>query len=546
MSMDGGSAIRRTLARPGLLGGVLVVATLGLAGALAWQAVRASASHRAAVEAALEHHAATAAWRFTREARSWLGYGMNEARNALQGEVARHAALPGPDVLERLFAEKYCDCMTAAFARSLVRVVADGDRTLDISGEPLSERARDELRALMLSLTADTLPLRAARPWRILPPGSPRLNRGTDVALLWLVDDDRHARAVYGMIVERAQIERPLTGALEAAQFFPPQLVPAGTAATLVRVDVSGPNGVSVFSAGPETRQFSEADTLGREYGSLVAVAAINPAAAQVLVAGGLPPSRVPMVVALLALVLVNGTAGVLLLRREHRLARLREDFVSGVSHELRTPLTQIRMLGELLESEGFRSPGERTRAISVIHRESLRLTNLIDNLLDFTRRRHANGAPVGRVSLADTMHDVTDSLGPLLDAQRNRVEIVAGEDRYVRGDRDAVSRVLRNLLENAIKYGPASQTIQMTMTGNGTAARITVEDQGPGIPLSERSRIWEPYYRLDRDRQGPAGGSGLGLSVVADLVRHLGGSVAVDDAPGGGARFTIDLPGAP
>jgi signal transduction histidine kinase len=83
-------------------------------------------------------------------------------------------------------------------------------------------------------------------------------------------------------------------------------------------------------------------------------------------------------------------------------------------------------------------------------------------------------------------------------------------------------------------------------MTGNGTAARITVEDQGPGIPLSERSRIWEPYYRLDRDRQGPAGGSGLGLSVVADLVRHLGGSVAVDDAPGGGARFTIDLPGAP
>jgi signal transduction histidine kinase len=75
--------------------------------------------------------------------------------------------------------------------------------------------------------------------------------------------------------------------------------------------------------------------------------------------------------------------------------------------------------------------------------------------------------------------------------------------------------------------------------------AWITVDDEGPGIPEAERSRVWQPYYRLDRDRNAPAGGSGLGLSVVADLARGLGGRAWVGEAPGGGARFSVELPGA-
>jgi two-component system OmpR family sensor kinase len=95
------------------------------------------------------------------------------------------------------------------------------------------------------------------------------------------------------------------------------------------------------------------------------------------------------------------------------------------------------------------------------------------------------------------------------------------------------------------VKYGPASQTIRMTLTNGSESARVMVDDEGPGIPPDERQRIWQPYYRLDRDRNAAAGGSGLGLSVVADLVSLLGGNVSVGDAPGRGARFIVEFPRA-
>ena len=181
-----------------------------------------------------------------------------------------------------------------------------------------------------------------------------------------------------------------------------------------------------------------------------------------------------------------------------------------------------------------------------MIHREALRLTNLVDNVLEFSRlRRPARSAPPTRVSLATVTRELAESFEPLLEAQKNRLELDIVHDLEVPGDRDTIIRVLRNLVENAVKYGPAGQTIRVTL-GNGEppgAARVTVDDQGPGIPSSEWARIWQPYYRLDRDRNAPAGGSGLGLSVVADLMRLLGGRAWVGTAPGGGARFTVEFP---
>ena len=538
--------------RPGLLATLLAVGTLGLAAALAWQAVQAARSHRAAVEATLAHHATTAAWHFAREARSWIGYGMDQAANALTAELARRPGLHGPELLQRALAMKYCDCMTAGFGRSFIRLVPGpaGGAPLDLLGEPLSERARDALRAELLAFAAAPPPGRDPPRWRILPPGTPRLNRATDVALLWrIAGRSGPARAVYGMIVERAQLERPLIGAREAAQFFPAQLVPRGAADSLVRLEVAGPNGVPLFAAGPATHQFSGSDTLGSNFGSLRALAAINPAAAQVLIVGGLPASRAPTIITLLVLALLLSGGAVLLRRREQKLARLREDFVSGVSHELRTPMTQIRMLSELLETEGFKTPAERSRAINVIHREALRLTNLVDNILEFTRLRRGNGAiAAGRVELGAVLRETAEALRPLLEAQGTRLELVAAAGpMLVQGDRDAVSRIVRNLVENAVKYGPAAQTIRVTLERSDAppGARLTVDDEGPGIPFAERARIWQPYYRLERDRNAAAGGSGLGLSVVADLAELLGGSVSVGEAPTSGARFTVLLPRA-
>jgi signal transduction histidine kinase len=543
------SAFVRLARRPGLLGAALFVSTMGLAGALAWQAARATASHRAAAETSLSFHATIAAWRFAREARSWVWFGMDEAAQKLQRETAQGERLPGPEILYRLLGEKDCDCMTTGFSRAVFRVVNTPDGALVALGESLSDSTRRELRVAALAAAADTAPRPGPRQWQMLPPGEPHLTRSTDVVMLWKVGSrERGVRAVYGMIVDPAQIARPLRGALGDAQFFPPTVIPEHIADSLVRIEVAGPNRLPLFHAGPQTDAFVGKDTLGHASGYLTVLAAIDPAAAQYLIVGGLPASRGPTIAGLLVLALAMGGAALLLLRREHRLARLREDFVSGVSHELRTPLTQIRVLSELLQSEGFRTDAERARATGVIHREALRLTNLVDNVLEFARlRRPASVRPPEPVSLDDVARELVESLGPLLAAQENRLEVIAAEPVNVPGDRDAIGRVLRNLVENAVKYGPAGQTIRVTLsrTGAGSAARVTVDDEGPGIPADERSRIWQPYYRLDRDRNAAAGGSGLGLSVVADLMRLLGGRAWVEDAPGTGARFTIEFAGA-
>jgi signal transduction histidine kinase len=543
------SALLQLMRRPGLLGAVLFAATLGLAGALAWQAARAGASHRAAAEASLSHHATIAAWRFSREGRSWVGYGMNEAGNQLLRETAQREELPGPELLKRVLAEKECDCMSAGFSRGVFRVLNRPDAQLDWQGELLPDSTRRLLLSAALVAAADTASRQGPRQWRILSPGQPALTRPTDFVLLWKVGDrKRGVRAVYGMIVEPAQIQRPLLGALGDAKFFPPSLVPERLADSLVRIEVSGPNRQPVFVSGPGTRSFVGADTLGLAFGNLTVTAAIDPAAAGWLIYGGLPASRAPMIVALLGLTLAMGGAALLLLRREHRLARLREDFVSGVSHELRTPLTQIRMLSELLQSEGFHTETERSRATEVIHREALRLTNLVDNVLEFSRLRHPtrSGAPAP-VDLSGVIRELAESFAPLLDSRGNRLELVITDELEIPGDRDAIIRVLRNLVENSAKYGPPGQTIRVALarTDPPGGARVTVDDQGPGIPRDERARIWQPYYRLDRDRNTPAGGSGLGLSVVADLMRLLGGRASVEDAPGGGARFCVEFPHA-
>src|ERR1043166_3886342 len=146
----------RSSARPGLLAAVLFTATLPLAGALAGQAAGAAAAHREPVEATLTHHAIIAAWRMSREGRSWVGYGMAQAEEALLRETAQHPVLPGPEVLRKVLAEKDCDCMSAGFSRAVFRVMNEAEAKLDWLGEPLPDTARKALLHAALAAAADT------------------------------------------------------------------------------------------------------------------------------------------------------------------------------------------------------------------------------------------------------------------------------------------------------------------------------------------------------------------------------------------------------
>jgi len=528
--------------RPGLLGVALLLATLGLAGVLGLEAARAARSHRGIVEGTLRHYASIAAWQYARQGRIWLSWGMNEAAAAIGTALpAPGRPLPGPDLLRRVLAEKECDCMSAGFARTTFRATLGSTPELLTDGDSLPATVGRQLIELFAE---DSVARRGPRSWRILAPGAPDLTHPDDVVLAWAIAD-RGVPLIYGMVVEAAQIRRPLEGALGDAEFFPPAMTGGIRADSLMRIHVEGANGASLLGTGSPAAVYSGVDTLGSLYGGLTVTASIEPEVASVLVGGGVPSARLPQIGILLALTLAIGAAALILLRREQQLAQLRDDFVSGVSHELRTPLTQVRMLSELLQGDGFRTEPERARAIGIIHREALRLTNLVDNILQFARLRRQPASPEATaVPITALLEETRDVLEPLAQAGTTSIVLDPGEPLAIRGDRDSLARIVRNLLENAIKYGRAGQTVRIAAAAVDPGVRITIDDQGPGVPAEERLRIWQPYYRLERHRNAAIGGSGLGLSVVNELVEALGGRAWVEDAPGGGARFVVELPG--
>lgn len=235
----------------------------------------------------------------------------------------------------------------------------------------------------------------------------------------------------------------------------------------------------------------------------------------------------------------------VIALQREQELSEVRGDFLAAVSHELRTPLAQIRMFAELMRNGSMRKPEETSRALGVIEKESSRLSILVDNVLNHARLRGghtAQAADAGHATDVDRdIQYVMDAFAPL--AREKNVQLVreGEESLYAAIDSAALRQILLNFLENAVKYGPAGQTVTLGSGRSGNAVRIWVQDQGPGVPAGERTTIWKAFERGDAAVRTKAGGSGIGLSVVQQLVTEHGGKVWVDDSPAG-ARFVLEL----
>jgi signal transduction histidine kinase len=314
----------------------------------------------------------------------------------------------------------------------------------------------------------------------------------------------------------------------------------------LFAIAIDDRNGESLFQAGTVEGPFQARAEMSGWLPGATAHVAIKPDMMPHLVAGGMPRSRLPVV---LGLLLMNGTLVVLgfgLLRREEEIARLRSDFVAGVSHELRTPLAQIRMFAETLMLGRVRSDAERTRSLEIIDQEARRLTMLVENVLLYSRadRRQVRVNPVP----ADLAADVREAVQGFTILHRSRaieIRTELQENVIAPVDRGALKQMLLNLLDNAAKYGPPDQRITVALALFGTHARVWVDDEGPGIPKGERERVFEAFVRLDRDQESPIAGSGIGLSLVRELALLHHGRTWADDAPNGGTRVIIELPGA-
>ncbi|HEX2190904.1 MAG TPA: HAMP domain-containing sensor histidine kinase [Longimicrobiaceae bacterium] len=230
-------------------------------------------------------------------------------------------------------------------------------------------------------------------------------------------------------------------------------------------------------------------------------------------------------------------------LSRERELVRARRDFVAAVSHELRTPLAQIRMFSETLLLGRERSAEERGRWLGVIHRESRRLGDLVENVILFSNLE-GPGLRLGRepTDLEELLEEVVEAYTPFAGARGARLVTDVWTDARADVDPKTIRQVVVNLLDNALKYGPRGQTVALGLHPGGPGRLLlSVTDGGPGVAETDRERVWEPFVRLEDDGTTP--GSGLGLAVVRSIVALHGGTVRVEDAPGGGARFVAELP---
>jgi signal transduction histidine kinase len=299
---------------------------------------------------------------------------------------------------------------------------------------------------------------------------------------------------------------------------------------------------VSRAITGPDggfTVELALPDDVGQSY-----VAAATPLRSEQLMLG-----------VVLLLGLGFAAAAALGLRRQYKLAEARRTFVAAVSHELRTPLAHVNALSETLLLGHAESPEQAQRWLRAIHREGRRLSVLTENVL-----LHARGEGRG-IRAAPQWTDIGEVIRDavsLVDAQAQArsARIVIGGSAFdgsvtARGwiDANAVRQVVINFIENALKFGPAGQTVTVTVdleraptSDGGGLLRISVDDEGPGVPRADRDRIWQPFVRLADGGSAPPG-TGLGLSVVRQLVDELEGRWSVNNVPGHGARFRVELP---
>jgi signal transduction histidine kinase len=360
-------------------------------------------------------------------------------------------------------------------------------------------------------------------------------------------DYDGKPLVSYGFETDARSFVAPLIDSVLArTPLLPPSLLNGVPRDSVVSVKASGPTTGVIYKSSTHdfSQNFTVVDTLDERFSRMQLAVSLRPDIAPQLVVGGLPRSRLPLLVGLFALTAGLVAAAIFQLRRQQQLAQLRVDFVSGVSHELRTPLAQIRLFAELLRNGQLRSDAERERSFGIIDEEAQRLTYLVENVLAFARSEHGtNSVIVEPLDMDHEMEAAIDAFAPLARVRSARIHSSIERDLVSRVDPRALRQIVLNLLDNSVKYGPVGQTVNVSLTSTADKVIIAVEDKGPGVPRSEREKIWDPYVRLSRAAESAAGGSGIGLSIVRELVRLHGGRAWVEDAAGGGARFIVEFP---
>ncbi|MFC2096732.1 sensor histidine kinase [Bacteroidota bacterium] len=230
---------------------------------------------------------------------------------------------------------------------------------------------------------------------------------------------------------------------------------------------------------------------------------------------------------------------------KDYRLSQLKSDFVSNVSHELRSPLTSIRMMSERLANRRVKAEDRKQEYYNSMLAQSERLSHLVENILDFSRidegRKVYHFKTCNIINIA---REVLDYM--LLRYKEIGVEIkltYSDDSPFAVVDYQSIHQVFYNLIDNAIKYSGNSKTIDVGLSNAGQMTKISVRDYGIGISKKEQRRIFDRFYRIDGADASEIKGSGIGLSIVNEIIKAHNGKIELESVLGKGSTFTIYLP---
>ncbi len=516
----------------------LIVLSLLLVLGLAWQAQKAMTTHLKTATNVLRDYGTLVADEYVRRAMGDIGYyGYYTYITLLREQASRASGFPFE------IGEPAMDS-PAARAGRLVQYVFFYDaenEEMNFAGEAKSSSA-SHLTSLAEEFLRGPLPDAGFAIKHVI------INGAGHTFVVSRGDDERRA---FGFEVDRQELGTWLRQSFERDSLLPQALGGGAITNEYVYLRFADSSDSVLFET---TSRYDQdlriSKSIQDDYNGVFSehnvAASIDPAIAGSLVIGGLPRSRLPLLIAVLIMTVGLLVAAIRQLQRERAVINMRTNFVSEVSHELRTPLTQIRMFAETLLFDRVRNSDERRRALEIINRETQRLIHLVENVLQFSNgRSKKRELQTTQQSLRPIIERVVDEFRPLSGQERANIVCHFAANATADVDADAIRQILMNLLDNAVKYGTGTQTICIEVTQRPGWIRLIVADEGPGIPRDDRERIWGGYYRLNRERKSAIAGTGIGLAVVRELATLHGGRTWVESNNGIGARFVVEFPAA-
>src|SRR5579864_7945859 len=521
---------------------LLLFISLATASMIALQAQYSDVSQRVTAEGVLHDYSSLIADEVIRRSAADIGYyGYYPLMGAVLHEIQQSGNLPGAIKAALLSAQDARVKRAASLAKNYFQMDPSTGRFTFLADEQRDE-VTESLRQNLLRISAQhgetgfqAFQSQLGHTPRTFVAGSTRGPHGQE--------------KVAGFEVDLSALTPWFGAALNRQPLVPPSLGHGRVTNAFVHLSIRDHGGVERFRLGEEpSPQLAVTKPFGDVYQGIfsgfIVKASIDPQVARQIIIGGLPRSRLPFFLGLLGLNAGLIVTAVLQLRREMALQQLRDEFVSSVSHELRTPLTQIRMFAETLLLERIRSDEERRRSLEIIDREARRLTQLVENLLQFSRMERKKD-PLARVphALAVSIQEIVDDFSSVTPIEQSRFKCELRSQVEAEVDPGAFRQIVINLLDNAVKYGKKPQVVIVGLESRAGKASLFIDDEGPGVPPADRKRVFESFHRLERDRRSVTAGTGIGLSVVQDLVARHGGRCWVTTGDRGGAKFLVELP---